>query len=1543
MNRWIKWIGLVILIPVVLFLLLATLLYIPSVQNFAKNKAVAYASKATGMDIRIDRVRLSFPLNLVVKEVDVISPSADTLLHAGAISASVKLRPLFKKEVVVDGIDIQDVSVDSDSLMQGMYIRGSLGSLELKADRALLTEEQVTVNAIALTDADIFLSLNDTTVTPKDSTPSPSVRWKIDLQSVALDRVNFRLDMPPDTLRLTARIPKARLKDGRIDLDTQLYEAGQVSFSDAFIAYDRGDSAAKPGLDPSHLALSDLNIRLDSVSNRKTDVAARIRQVSFRERSGLEVTSLEGQVRLDSGRIDIPGLKLTTPNSSLSLEAQGNLSSFAPQASGEIVARLNAKLGKKDVLIAGSALPADFKKEYPDQPLTADIRIEGNTGKVYIRTFDVRLPDAFRLTAQGNAEALTDSLRRAGEIRWQLQTGNLDFVLAMLDTAARRQIAIPDPLQLNGEATLAAGLYRTQMELIEGKGRIDLTAHFRPAGQSYGAELTARDFPLHPFLPHDSLENLSATVRASGQGFDFFSPASYAELQARIDGLGYGSLDVTGVDLDASLKKNQANARLTSTYAPAAFQMSLDGTLRRDRVSADLTLDAESIDLYRLHLMKDSFATSFRFRLTGESDLKKALQAQAAVTQWKISTRRQTISPKDIAINALSKTGETTLGVQAGDLTLRVRGNEDVQALAGSFSRLSALLTEQMKNEALDLEKLRTLFPELELHADAGTDNPVHNFLGLSGMNFRSLRLEAATSPASGLQGDLLVNALRVDTLRLDTVRLALRQDAEGISFGGGVINNAANRQHVFTASVEGLLTDTNARALLRFVNGKGQTGLLLGVRVTRADQAWTASFYPDDPILAFRKFRLIPNNYIRLDDRKKIDAHFRMEGEDGAILSLNSQPEQGRQNVLDLGIQKFNLALLSQILPYMPEVGGLLHADVQYAALDSTFHVKADVGVDTLSYEHGRLGDIRLNASYMPGRKGSHLIDAHLFHNEREILTASGGYFQDARQDSLQSRLRITALPLQIANPFIPQDMASLTGALDGELTVNGSLQRPDIDGYVKLDTASVFVVPAGARFRFDDRNIDVRNSRFRFDHYNILASGKNPFVIDGTVDASDFARTTADLTLSASNMEVLNVKRNKESLVYGKVYIDLQSTVKGPVDALVMRGNVQLLGNTDVTYVLKDSPLTVQDRLSDIVTFVNFADTAQLQKVEETPLKLSGLDMLMTIRIDQAVQLNVDLSEDRQSYVKVEGGGDLSFQYSPQGDMILTGRYTISTGTVRYALPVIPAKTFSMQEGSYVEWSGPVSDPYIDLTAVERVRTSVTLDEQAPQLVNFDVSIAVKNRLENLSLQFNLSAPENMAVENQLSAMSDEERSKQAISMLVTNMYMAPGNSSGKTNLNMGDALNSFLQKEIGNLAGSALKSIDVNFGMETYDQDGEPGGSKRTDYSFSFAKRFYNNRIQIVVGGRISTGVPEEETQSFIDNVSIEYRLDASGSRYVKLFHNKDYESILEGEITETGAGIVLRRKMQRLKELFLFKKKKQATQETQGTRYEKNRNQ
>ena len=136
---------------------------------------------------------------------------------------------------------------------------------------------------------------------------------------------------------------------------------------------------------------------------------------------------------------------------------------------------------------------------------------------------------------------------------------------------------------------------------------------------------------------------------------------------------------------------------------------------------------------------------------------------------------------------------------------------------------------------------------------------------------------------------------------------------------------------------------------------------------------------------------------------------------------------------------------------------------------------------------------------------------------------------------------------------------------------------------------------------------------------------------------------------------------------------------------------------------------------------------------------------------------------------------------------------------------------------------------------------------------------------------------------IENELQAMGAEERSKQAIAMLATGVYMNSGVKGG--GLSMGSALNSVIQSQINSLAGSAFQSINASFTMGMEDRTSAETGDKQTDYSFRYSQRLFNDRVQIVIGGKVTTGAnATNDAESFIDNISLEYRLDTSGTRYV-----------------------------------------------------------
>ena len=229
---------------------------------------------------------------------------------------------------------------------------------------------------------------------------------------------------------------------------------------------------------------------------------------------------------------------------------------------------------------------------------------------------------------------------------------------------------------------------------------------------------------------------------------------------------------------------------------------------------------------------------------------------------------------------------------------------------------------------------------------------------------------------------------------------------------------------------------------------------------------------------------------------------------------------------------------------------------------------VSAEANVEKLTYERQPVGDIGLGATWLPGDKNTHYLNTYFTHDNEEVMIADGILTQKNGKDTLEVSTRFEHFPLKMANAFIPDQMVAFTGDIDGGLYIYGSLDKPQMHGDIVLDSVSVYARQAGARYWFDNRPVQIKDNQLIFDKFAIYTTSKNPFTINGKVDFRNLERPTADLKLLAENYTLLDAPRTRESLIYGKIFVDLNATVRGPLDALTMRGNMNLLGNTDVTY---------------------------------------------------------------------------------------------------------------------------------------------------------------------------------------------------------------------------------------------------------------------------------------------------------------------------------------------------------------------------------------
>ena len=175
------------------------------------------------------------------------------------------------------------------------------------------------------------------------------------------------------------------------------------------------------------------------------------------------------------------------------------------------------------------------------------------------------------------------------------------------------------------------------------------------------------------------------------------------------------------------------------------------------------------------------------------------------------------------------------------------------------------------------------------------------------------------------------------------------------------------------------------------------------------------------------------------------------------------------------------------------------------------------------------------------------------------------------------------------------------------------------------------------------DERPVLIENSRMRFENYSLYSTGRSPLVIDGVLDMNNLSDVGINFRLQAENFELINTKKKARSTVYGKVYTNFDATLRGSANNLTVRGKLDILDRTDMTYILKDSPISVDDRLNDLVQFVSFEDTTI---VESAPVPTTKFDLTMGVSVSDMAQFHCNLSDDGQNYVDLEGGGNLTLR---------------------------------------------------------------------------------------------------------------------------------------------------------------------------------------------------------------------------------------------------------------------------------------------------------
>lgn len=1519
MKKALWWILGILLSPILLFILLTILIYLPPVQNWLVDKVASVASEKTGMQITIAHVNLAFPLDLGIDGLQVIQTDSltqrpDTIIRGEHMVVDVQMMPLFSNQVVINQLEINHVSLNTAQWIEAARVKGTLGRLAASSRGIDLDKQNGVLNGVRLEDAHLDIALNDSV--PEDTTTSEN-HWKIMADSIVVARSSVAFHMPGDTMSVKARMGRLSIHQADINLEAQIYAIRSVDWTDGALQYDQNFLPTVDGLDVNHINLSRINIGIDSIFYHDPTLRLSLRQVAMREKSGLEIAQMKGRIIMANGMVQLPAFQLRTPDSDIDVQLDLPLTAMDTGSREKIRMRLNAQLGKQDLMRFMGMMPQHFQQQWPNYPLSIKGSVNGNMEYMDFTGLDISLPTAFHAKATGFVANLNDIDRLRTKVRFQAETGNLGFITGLLPRDIQRNYRIPRGISASGLVEADGPSYAANMVVREGRGTVKLKGALNSRSMRYKADLNIRQLNIHHFMPHDSIYSLSADAQLQGHGTDIFAPRTEAHADVKLLHLGYGHLNLDQAEMTLRLQQGTAHAEINSNNALAAGNVAFDALMSKKRLQATLTTDLHRLDLYRLRVTENPLIVALCGHVDANSDLQTTHYVNGIFNDLTIRDSAKVYRPRDILLLA-NLTPDTTLAnVQCGDFELKLNASGSYERLMKQCSLIGDSLAMQLQRKEINQPAIRQLLPIMRIHVESQSDNPLANLLRTGqNIDYKQLHFDIETSPDKGINGDGYIHSLVYEGTRLDTINLKLLQHKEQLAFSGQVRNNKRNPQFVFNTLFSGIIQERGASIGLRYFDADNRLGVRLGARAEMVDSGINIHLLPDRPTLGYKEFALNKDNYIFLGANNKVKADVNLVADDGTgvkIYSTESDPTALQD--ITISMNRFNLESITAVMPYAPRMAGLMEGDYHIVQHESgRFSMMGSMAVNGMAYEGCTLGNVSTELIYLQKEDDAHAVEAHLMKDDEEVGVLSGTYYNQG-EGSLDAVLDLQRMPLDMVNGFVPDQIAGLEGYAEGQLTIKGALSRPQVNGELMLEDSYLVSVPYGMRLRFDDDPVRIVGSNLLFENFTVYAHNNNPLNLMGNINFANLDHIMVDLRMRADNYQIIDAKENSKSTAYGKAFVNFMGRMSGELSNLSMRGKLDVLGTTDMRYILRDSPLTTDNQLDELVKFTDFSDSTQT--VVNRP-DLTGFNMDLTMNVSKGARIIAYLNADHSNYVDLMGGGTLRMTYNPADNLQLTGKYTLSNGEMKYSLPVIPLKTFTIQDGSYIEFTGDVMNPTLNITATEETKATVTGSNGVGRSVEFTCGVIITRTLSNMGLEFTLDAPEDMQLHSELQAMSIERRGKLAVSMLTTGMYLSEGNTNA---FSMNSALSSFLNSEINQITGNALRTLDLSFGL---DNSTDASGNMHTDYSFKFAKRFWNNRMKIVVGGKVSSGNDYQNgAASVFDNVMLEYRLDDTANKYVTLFYENNAYDWLDGYTQKYGAGFVWRRTLQTFSDIIRFR--------------------
>ncbi len=1312
-----------------------------------------------------------------------------------------------------------------------------------------------------------------------------------------------------------------------------------ITLSDNNIQYyNTALPVEKSSLDFNHLWIFGLQSEISNVAVKGNTIKADIESFSFQEKSNFALQTLELDFKLEEKELAINKLLLESGRSKFSLSGKAFFNSLTDYQT----ARLNLEVPQstiaiKDILFFAPHLLDSIPLKIPNAAsLALTTKIRGTVNDLTIDRFNVKTLKSTSLAMKGTVKGLPDMDKAVLQISLdRFYSTARDAYSILADSLIPGSIQIPDTLELKGsfkgkiKSPVITALIKTSSGNIETNGKFSFNAT-----PSYSASIKTSKLNLGKILKQpDTMGLLDMQATATGSGLEM------EEINAKVD-LLISRFQYSGYDYNDLKVNGSVNKYLFSGEA-SLHDENLDFLIKGD-------LDyAKEVPLYKLNV--NLINADFQKLNLSETPLKArgGLEVNLATADFKVINGDMKIYKVGIyngeslylvdslLFASIDQEGKSSMTIRSEILEGKFEGTFNLFSIGTvmkqHINRYFALHDESIKkfttpqNFKFELTLKNTdliteiLVPELEPFVPGiikgefdSKENKLDVEIDLTKVKYATTSFDSISfhveSDDTELNYRLRLKNVLLDTLTIDAMQITGRIENDSI-YSAFQIQNSKNENKYILG---GVFRSQENNFRFRFLKDQ----------VMLNYSEWAV---PDDNYLEFSKEGFVANNFIISKDQEKI----------GLVTTV-------KDSTISVEFQQLQLSNLTRVVRGVMPANGVLDGNLKFTT-SSSGRFNSTLQINELEVLEQPFGDLTLDLAHAGDR---YTIDL-LIKNQGSNLNAKGFYASNPTKSEFDLSVNLDPLNLELVEPLSFGQLKNMKGQATGNLKVTGNFDNPVIRGKITFRDASLKSTYLNSSFTLNNESIVFNESGIALNNFTIKDSKKNDAIIDGSILTKAYKEFRFNLNVTTRNFQVLNTTADINKLYYGKVKLNAKAKITGSTNRPRVDVTVGFSDDTDLTYVVPQTQKSVMEQ-KGIVEFVDkdaYKDPflADLNLSDTVRNTFAGMNISANLELTDKETLNIVIDPITGDKLTVKGNSTLTFDMDASGNMSLSGRYEITDGTYNFSFYKLVKREFKIVKGGSITWAGDPLNAQINIRASHLVETSPIdllasqsaspMGEAYRQRLPFYVFLDIKGELlaPLISFKIDMPADKQSAFQGTVYAKildintRESDVNKQVFALLILRRFISENpleNQAGSDIANTTRTSVSRLLSDQLNRLSENVRGVQLSLDIKSYEDYSSGQAQGNTQVQLGVSKSLLNDRLVVKLSGNVSVegeNTTQRDAADYIGDLALEYKITSDGRFRITGFRTSNYDMI-DGELIETGAGLIYIKDYNTLKELF-----------------------